>query len=285
MLSIPLTKENILNNTIDKIDTWPYLPSGLLIKPAHKKDYTDQLVKLQHSHFAEMQRLVERYRDKQKISISWILAAGVGISGNFIVNLFFGRPKISNTPYENLFIAIVIFLFMLCLFFKYQPSVEQTFLLILFYKDFPNGIEKYVQGCQNPLSQMILSNKILRHHVEDYASLIRLAILRDYLQNARKKIVYAKISIGDISHMASILRVTVSIKGIKPYLDWHSERKIRSDLRYLLQAFSDIQMICSVRDFEIDPSEWQKKGASFLDETSNWEIEDLQKQILSQIVS
>ena len=107
MPSIPLTKENILNNTIDKIDTWPYLPSGLLIKPAHKKDYTDQLVKLQHSHFAEMQRLVERYRDKQKISISWILAAGVGISGNLIVNLFFGHPKISNIPYENLFIIFV----------------------------------------------------------------------------------------------------------------------------------------------------------------------------------
>lgn len=165
---------------INDLNTWPYLPVGLLKQPTPTKNITVELVKMSDEEWNEAERFVERFSEEQKTSLSWIFAASIGVLGNLVVNLAFAPPVLTGNLYL-MFLVLTIIIALTVAYLLFLPGVALVFRFVPEYLDFPKGCEKHISKapCTGPYSQMVFQYNNLDELVIEFGSLVRIAILKD----------------------------------------------------------------------------------------------------------
>jgi hypothetical protein len=286
-----LTWQEFVASDVTHINTWPYLPSGVL-KQHEKYDLskeTEQIGKLYEKEFMEIDKFIELFSEKQKAVMGWIFAALIGVLGNLAVNLSFSAPTILNNL-QLVFLALVLaaLIVFIILYLRYLPKVSITFNFIPRYDSFPAGYEQYINqnSCTNFYSKMILQHGTLHELVMDFGSLVRIALLKECLNLAKKKTSYVHISSArKIDDFLPATFIEISTNGIKPWLDFHGKDKIKMELVELVNAMFNARQLCSVRKFELDPNEWRIYGCDFLGWVSDWKFKEARDAIIQSLHS
>ncbi|MEM0007619.1 MAG: hypothetical protein QXR89_05060 [Candidatus Bathyarchaeia archaeon] len=287
-----LTWQEFVANDVLQINTWPYLPSGILKQHDQKLDLskeTETIMEFYRRELADINRFVELFSEKQKAVMGWIFAAWVGVLGNLAVNLGFGVPIILNNL-QLMLLALVLMLlsFLIAIYLRYLPKVSITFIFIPRYDDFPTGYEQYINqnSCTKFHSNMILQLGQLRDLVTDFGSLVRIAILKECLKSCQEKLSYVRISsVRKIEDFLPVTFIEISTNGIKPWLDFKGKDKIKMELNELINAMLNARQRCSVRKFELDPNEWRIHGCDFLDGVSDWNFKEMRDAIIQSLYS
>ena len=281
-----ITWQDFVKHNIHEINTWPYLPSGLLKKHEEydlRKQTADDM-EFQGEDWKEVKRLVEQFSEKQKTVLSWILAASIAVLGNLAVNLAFAVPIFADNLFWMLLCLLVVVL-LIVLYLKFLPKVTAAFRFIPPYVNFPTGYEQYVTKapCTKLYSKIIFQWGTLQEKVVDFGKLVRTAILKDQLCFQLKKASYVRISdIIDIGDGIAYF-VRISTDGVKPWLDPHGRDKIEAEMREIVTALFHARMQCSVFRFELDPKEWDIHGCDFVDGVSEWKLEEVRKTIINEL--
>lgn len=282
-----ITSQELIDTPISTVYTWPYLPSGLL-KEHEKYDTereTEQILNSHKQEFEDMYRFLELFSEKQKSALGWIFAAFVGVLGNLAINLGFASPLLSGNLWWML-LCLFIVAILTILYLKYLPTVSYVFRFIPSYVNFPEGYEEYIPEEQraNIYSTLVFQFKNLNEKVVKFGVLVKTALLRDHLLPTLKAASYIHISkIHEIDQHLPVFFITVSTKGIKPWLDPHGKEKIEKEWRDLINSLLYARMACSVRRFELNKDLWRTQGASFLDAISEWKLDDIRNEILKSL--
>lgn len=282
-----LTVQEFVSTEISAINTFPYRPSGLLKKhsggdPAAD---TDKIMQNYFNDLKETDRFVERFSEKQKTSLGWVMAGLIGVLGNLAVNLGFTNPVISINLFWMVLILIVIAL-VIGFYLSFLPRVIVVFRFVPKYMDFPNGYEQYIPqaSCSNPYSKIVFQFQILSEAVRDLGATVRLAILKDCIRHALERSSYVRISnVWQHEKFLPFVTVEASLKGMHAWFRPRIQNKLESELRELAIAFMNAHQLCSVRAFELDTVEWQNQGADFIDAVSSWDLEVVQRMLVSLI--
>lgn len=283
-----ITWQDFVKISVAEVNTWPYLPSGLLKKPEERDSgkETDDIVKFQGEDWKEVERLVEQFSEKQKTVLGWILTASIAVLGNLAVNLAFAVPIFAGNLFW-VFLCLLIIVILIFLYLEFLPKVTAVFRFIPSYTNFPTGYEQYITKapCTKPYSKIIFQFGTLQEKVVNFGKLVRTAILKDQLCAPLKKESYVRISdITDVGDGIAYF-VRISTDGVKPWLDPHGREKIRMELRELVTAMFYARIKCSVRRFELDPKEWDIHGCDFVDGVSEWKFEEVRRAIIDKLQS
>jgi hypothetical protein len=217
----PLSKENILNNEVfAKIDTWPYLPKGLIGQGA--KPITEDVFKEYRNDLSAINKTVEEFVSRQRTIIPWLLAVTIGVLGNLAVNLLFDSPLLRLSELSvGFFIVtlIVIFIMAVAVFFYYPTNC--SFIVTFFpHKAVLDNLPAALQTAQlNPIAGSYASDLFsLNEVITEYEEVISLAILRDQIKGVKKSIMRVKElrSLG-ISQYAPYV-VTFDLKHVRFFL-------------------------------------------------------------------
>jgi hypothetical protein len=280
-----ITPKEFISFDINDLNTWPYLPLGLLKQPTPAKSITEELVKTYNEEWNEAERFVECFSEKQKASLGWIFAASIGVLGNLVVNLAFAPPALAGNLYL-MFLVLVIITSLTVAYLLFLPGVTLVFRFVPAYLDFPRGYEKHISKapCTGLYSQIVFQYNNLHELVAEFGSLIRLTILKDRLCSSLRKSSHVHISeIRKIDDYLPACFVEISTNGIKPWLSPKGRERIRFELRQVIQAMMDARQLCSVRGFELDPKEWDAYGCSFIDGVSQWKLKEMQNDVVNYL--
>jgi hypothetical protein len=284
-----ITWEEFAKSKISDIDTWPYLPSGLLKQKGAEgfQPSTDELIRMTNEDWNESRRFTNDFSEKQKLVLGWIITASIGVLGNLAVNFAFGFPRVGyNIFWMELalfFVAILVVIYLLFL-----PRVSLNIRFFPSYESFPSGYETAIQNapCHKPYSQTVFSYNRLAQMVADFGSAVRLAILRECLMSALEKKSYIHISnIWKVDEYLPVCYIEVSTKGIRPWLDRHGKRRIETELRKVVDQMMNARQLCSVRKFELDKGIWNIRGCDFIDGVSAWDFKEVRDAIVNLVKS
>jgi hypothetical protein len=278
-----MTIQDFVAADIQMIDCWPYEPTGLLIKHAGKEPDTDQMLKALNNDWNEIETFVERFSEKQKTSLSWVVAALIGVIGNLAVNLGFTSPVVGDNLWW-VFVTLLVVALLIGLYLVFLPKVSMTFRFIPQYIDFPAGYEKHVpqKSCRNPYSSLVYQYATLNRLVAGFGTIVRLAVLKDRVLSTLKNASFIRISnVRKADIHLPVLYIEVSTKGTKPWLKPTSAKHIQKELRDMAQAMFDAHQLCSVRAFELDTAKWNNRGCDFLDAVSDWKYEEVQEILVN----
>jgi hypothetical protein len=282
-----LTVQEFVSTEISAINTFPYRPSGLLTKHSRGAPTadTDKLMQNYLNDLKETDRFVERFSEKQKTSLGWVMAGLIGVLGNLAVNFGFSNPIIG----VNLFwmvLALIVVALVIGFYLSFLPRVIMVFRFIPNYMDFPKGYEQYIPqaSCSNPYSNIIFQFQRLDETVRNFGVTVKLAILKDCIINALKKSSCVRISsVQQRDQYLPFVTVEVSLKGIKLWFRPKVQNELAAELRELALAFMNAHQLCSVRAFELDSVEWQNHGVDFVDAVSSWDFDAVQRMLVSLI--
>jgi len=284
-----ITWQEFVASKVTEIDTWPYLPSGILKKHEeydHTKT-TDDILKFNEEDWKEAVRFAELFSEKQKTVLGWIFTASIAVLGNLAVNLAFAFPTLAG----NLFWAVLVLIVVIALtvlYLRFLPKVFAVFRFIPKYVSFPKGYEQHITQapCTDPYSEIIFAFGTLDELVVNFGALVRTALLKDWLCSSLKNATYIRISnIREIAKDMPVYLIEISTNGAKPWLDPRGREKIRTELRNVVEAMFQARMMCSVRQFELDYNEWNIHGCDFIDGVSKWKFEDVNTAIINRLKS
>jgi hypothetical protein len=283
-----LSSKGLVQDDVFEMDTWPYEPSGTLKKALTGRSMpTEEIMKTQGQEYEQLNEFVHQFSEKQKTSISWVLAAAIGVLGNLAVTLGFG-PWTNGGNIVLMSVVLFVILVLILAFFFFLPRVTILFRFIGPYVSFPQGYEERIREAKysNPLSEIMLAYNNLSETVTNYGSLVRTAILRKHLQPALLKSSSIKISdIRDIGGNLSFYFIELSTKGIKTWLNPRGKELIQNELRSVVDALMQARLMCSVYSFELDYHEWIEKGPGFVDAVSSWDFAEIQRSLVHQMLS
>jgi len=177
---------------------------------------------------------------------------------------------------------------LIILYLKFLPKVSMLIKFIPRYEGVPTWYEQYIsqESCTKHKSKIILQFRRLHELVADFGSLVRLAILQEYLKSCIEKSDYIRISKAwKMDEFLPATFIEVSTKGIKPWIDFHGKDKIKKELQEIVNAMLYARQACSVRMFELDSNEWSIHGCSFLDAVSDWNFKEARDTILKNMLS
>jgi hypothetical protein len=281
-----LSKEGLINDDVWEIDTWPYNPSGTLKQALQTQHMsTDEIIKVQEQEYNQLKEIVQQFSEKQKTSISWILAAAIGVLGNLAVTLGFG-PLNSSGNLAAMLLVLSIILILVFAYFLFLPKVSTTFKFIGPYVSFPQGYEQYInqQNCTNQYSQIIFQFNRLSRETTNFGTLVRAALLKKHLKPILDKASCIKIlDIRDIGNNLGFYFIEISPKNRWVLLSPHAKENIQKELRDLVDTLMQARITCSVYSFELDPQEWTRRGTQFIDTIAAWDMQEIQSAIIDQL--
>jgi hypothetical protein len=140
-----LTVKDFISTDILTVDAFPFMPSGLLKKHSGGDPTagTDRLMQDYNNDWREADRFVERFSQKQKNSLGWIMAGLIGGIGNLAVNLAFSYPVAGGNLWLMILVLIIVSSIIVFYLF-FLPKVTITFRFLPKYLNFPAGYEQYV---------------------------------------------------------------------------------------------------------------------------------------------
>lgn len=281
-----ITWQDFVKSNVHEINTWPYLPSGIL-KKSEEYDLnkeTNKLMKFQDEDYREVKRFVETFSEKQKTALSWILTAFIAVLGNLAVNLAFALPILADNMYW-MFLILIIVVALTITYLKFLPKVSAIIGFIPSYVTFPEGYEKFITQapCTKLHSKIIFNFERLGEKVIEFGKLVRVTILKSRLCPTLKKTSYIRISkITDVGKGLAYY-IEISTKGAKLWLDPRGREKIELEFREMVAAMLTARQICSVHRFELNPKEWDVHGCDFIDGISEWDLEQVRKAIIDEL--
>jgi len=289
---IALSEENILNFPVDRIDTWPYLPRGLISEGQEDKELgrrnMDRVMKESEDSFSELERVIKEFVSRQRTIISWILAVFAGVAGNFVVNVLFGSLnfQVSDLSLILLIVGSIIFAVLIFIIFLYYPTRLSYRIVFIPPFEYPQPFKPVINEDKLKLKAKILVQVDPTFHdlIVRYTNLISLAILRDELKKVGMRIV----KVSELRELASgypYFRIEIELKQRRMF--WHPKvaSKARSELILVNDALTRTKIQIGVHSVDRNKERWKNKGHVFLNEISQWNMEETMQKIKEQIMS
>lgn len=270
--------EEFIQIPIIEIDTWPYLPGGILEKPGKYTTDTKEITEKWFKELNEVEVFIERFSERRKTNISWILASFIGLIGNLAFNFAFAFPLIKdNMVYMTLLLLIVFAL--VILYFSYLPKLDIYFYFMPEENTFPKEKEQFILDS----SYSTLYGEFY-DIISKFGTLIRACILKDNLSNSLLNSPYINISkIEETSPYRPSYFIYVTTKGIKPWINPCSIEYIRKELREFTHALMETRTACNYMTFELDNEELRKRGPNFISTIINWDLDKMQKNVIEKL--
>jgi hypothetical protein len=264
--------------------SWPFRPSGTLIKPSREPSGVNKITDKGQMEFEYYNQFVNNFIQSRLNHITWILAAVIGVLGNLVVSFAFSTPNV--TPLNNI---VTIFGVLLIIFIiiglLYIEPMKFMFSFLPDYLSFPKGYAKYVDinSLENVKAKINVQFDVVDEYVANFGNLVLLIILRDHLKEALKDVKYLKIvDIKSLSQFSVSLHITISTK-LRALIFPVSRETIVREFMTLMGSITRCRILCSVLAFETDEEEWKKYGANFLDTVVDWDFRLKTSEIISEI--
>lgn len=281
------TKESILRERIDDLDTWPFKVYGVLIE-RFKKEVPEPTLEPSYQSWVKDQdhmidEYVKRFQDNRRLALSWLFAAVLAVSGNLAINSLFGTVNLfALSSNISLFLfSILIFIVFLLGFLIYVP-IDPGFR-------FPFWTEKAlcfpsVPSLEN--DDELLIPPILRRagKIDSYAMVIAFAIVRDWLSwlGKPKALVIKEAKETQFQHVPYI-SFNLGLKSKILVFEPAVPEKILYDLTQFVQQLRNARISIEVMDFEISERVWKERGKEFRDRVMDMNFDSLRAELLDQM--
>lgn len=235
----------------------------------------------------DIEKTVNDLKNRQTLVIPWLLAVGVGIIGNLTVNLMFQGLDFSylKTMQIPLTICIIAIIGISTLVFLYlRTNVQHQTIVMLRW----NGGPETKMYPPDPLKQEEIRKRLgmenkpnLCSRLNDYANLMLLGLLRDYLKNHETKIL--KIKIEKLSELHAIYSVTAEFKRQSHFWYWNTPSKLGKDLSEINDAILNAKIAASGFSLNDNEKDWKDRGQAFFAEIEQWDLQSMTSKIEEQI--
>jgi hypothetical protein len=292
----PLTKENLLNEPIfANVDTWPYLPKGIIGQGINSKD-NEAIIKKYSDNFARLTGIAEDFINRQRTVLSWLLAVIIGVLGNLAVNLLFGAAFIYSV-FSIILLGVTI--------------VAMGALVITIFKVFPTNcsltvdfVPQYMMLDRKPKVQEDKLNTtaaiqfkiqisdesadytlhLFNELINNFANTVSLALLRDKLKETKLQIFSVKeIRVFGIGGAYSAYMLNFDLKSRFAFLDPNISEKINSELRRINEALMQARTTVSVYGIDQNEIRWTNRGHIFINAIKEWDFNSVKEEIKQQI--
>jgi len=295
--SYPLTQENLLKRKIQNLDTWPYVPKGLIPEQKDSEPIPQRemgnITQHREREFAKIDNILTDFTQRQRTIASWLLAVALGIIGNLVVSLLFS-PLVfdfslwSNTRWFFLIIGLISIVILICAIFLYYPTN-------LYYRDvliapakFPSSFEQVINALDksklSALAQVSATYEFaLREKTVDFVHLVNLAIIRDDLESVNMQV----LKVCDLTPISEFPIFTIIFGFRNKFSFWNpkTKDKLRADFQGIISALTYIKMKIGVRSIDLNENSWKERGHIFLNEITKWDMKELADKIESTIKS
>lgn len=242
-----------------------------------------------------MNDIIERlkeFRGDLKLTSSWLFAAFVSLGVNLIFSAIYAVPQSPNIPVFAF--GLGLFIVFIILAVAYLPS---DLNLKLIWSPGSTGwlfdstkSQQIINSLQSqlllPLTSVGISSIMFSDSVTPFAHLICLANLRDSLN--KKQLNFLKVTsawtFGGGGRYPNLL-LTINVKR-KYYLaiSRNVREKIEKEAFELASALGEAKQTTGVYAFDYDPASWQRFGHIFLNDFFTWNVNDLERILLRQII-
>ncbi|MFQ6076418.1 MAG: hypothetical protein ACE5Z5_09845 [Candidatus Bathyarchaeia archaeon] len=287
---INLSRENVLKYKVTEIDTWPYSPKGTIStdNEAMSDEDMERITNEHKERFSEIDKVVKNIFQRQIVVVFWLTAIAIGILGNFIVNLFFGTLsfQLSYQFLALLVLGLVSLGILTYIIFLYFPT---SLLYQIYFRPpwhYPSSFLPPLKEDELSLEARLKTSYNFAFHevIVKFASLISIAILRDNLNLVDMNV----LKVSDLSKMSPdfpFYFITFDFKS--KYLFWlpNIADKVRSELIKINNTILRANISIGVRAVDHNEDRWINRGHVFLNEISQWDIDDVIRKIEIQIKS
>lgn len=282
---LTLTQENILNNKMSEIDTWPFLPSGLIDEEKMPRDEIDKISKRQINSITRAKELAEKVKDKQNMIMTWILAVLIGIVGNFLVNLIFGPLNFTELPVGIfMLMSLILIALILAVFFYLPVTINSKTSFITPWK-YPSNffIELPPDELTSKAKAFTSYSVSFRDKIVEFTNLISLCILRDKLTNCKWK----RLKINSIEPISSqpVYMFDVDFKSKLFFLHPNMAPELFEELQSFYVHFYGVHIDIGVHKIDRNEKRWNNRGPAFFNEIITWDMKELTKKVKEQIRS
>jgi hypothetical protein len=167
---MPLTHESLLTEPLVDLDFGPFKHPKV---PTWKGTWHREMVK----HLGDS---IRRYRERRILTVSWILAALIGVFGNLFASSLFGRPEYGNGFFAGLFLAAAL-ASVLVLFIYFPPAFTHTFQ-VFYGKDASDAKMKLFEAFEQKTGALLQSFSELDGKIDEFLRVYNLLLIRDCLR-------------------------------------------------------------------------------------------------------
>ena len=283
-----LSIDNLLTKKVTDIDTWPFRPRGV-IQPDRDNMFDKEKDKINKDWEMEFQNILNsvtsRLRERQILIVSFSLAIITGVLGNLAVSFLFGSIsfQIANAIYLVIILAIIAILAgMIVLYVHLSLNYGVQFMPPWRYPEM--SLPELAEDKLSPKGRLETSYpSSFTKLVLDYTNLLTIVMLRDHL----KEVAFKNLRIVELHSPPDFpfYTITIDFKHQWLFWKWNIPEAVSSELSNLNTQLMLAKIFIGVHALDINPDRWLQRGHIFINEVSQWNMNDARKRIESQIMS
>lgn len=283
-----LSEENLLEENVTNLETWPFLPRGV-ISPDRKElsqERQDRIHLERDREFSMIENCAERAYNRHAIVISFSLAIAAGVLGNLAVSLLFG-PLNLRIPWSSIGLIGVILLGIMILVYliiQYLPtglSYTVRFIPPWEYPSFP--LPPLQKDKLEPNASVIaLFDSPFIETIVKFTNLISVAILRDTLKTMQ----WNTVRITKLTRMhGGVPFYTLTFDFQKKWLFLKPQilDKVKEELFNISLLLVNAKIFIGVHAIDIDQDRWLQRGHLFLNTVTLWNLDAILREVENQI--
>ena len=281
------SEENILAKRVSEIDTWPFLPIGVISTDRNPPSFADtgRIEREREQEFSKIDDVLKKIYVRQIIAVSFILAMAIGILGNFIVSLLFAPLNLQLSQEAQVYSAtsllvIGILSYIVVRFITTRLNYEVRFRPPWVYPSL--SLPEMQEDKLELKARMHTSfGSSFLEIIVKFALLISAAILRDTLKSMKWK----AIKVSELIRLENVPFYIITLDFRRMWFFWlpSVRDKVRIELMNLSMLLEQAKISIAVYAVDQDEERWLKRGHLFLNEVSKWDMSYVLGTIEGQI--
>ena len=294
-MSLSATYDNLTSKPINRIDIWPLVRRGKLkAKESEQKrrNLEKELKrrrKWERSRYDEFSRIVDTFHSNQKTRLSWILAAIIGIIGNFVIGSLYGKIQWEKLGVLHIYGFFILIGLIVDYFQRFSFDLRYQFVVAFPDPEpFPKGYEQYISRLRTPdiNSQNVLNNKMLNILVEKFCYSIALGFIRDqFLEFQLEVLKIRKLeeAVPGPRKRYPVLEFQLEVNPRSTFYDLNIANKAKQDFSRIVVSLTKAMMIYNAHWYDTSSSEWQHRGSVFLSRFAGVDMKEMSDRLIDQI--